>query len=140
MVDSDSDGGDTFATRLQRLFDVVARPAEQGGGRYSVAEVAEAVGVSRQHMNDLKAGKKQKPSWELVTSIAKFFGVSIVYFGEDEAAADYARQLELLAALQQGGVEDIALRSGQLSPQHREVLLNLAQQLSTLEDSEDPEK
>nr|WP_246422459.1 helix-turn-helix transcriptional regulator [Nocardiopsis mwathae] len=131
-----TDEQDTFAARLQRLFHVVPRPPEKGGGSYSVAEVASGVGVSRQHLYDLLSGKKQRPAWELVNNIANFFGVSVVYFGDDTAAEEYAQQLELLVALGKSDVKDIALRLGQLSPQHRGLLMNMMEQLQSLEQDD----
>jgi transcriptional regulator with XRE-family HTH domain len=136
VTESTAEGGGSFAARLKRLVEVVPRPHEQGGGTYSVAEIATGVGVSRQHLYDLMSGKKQRPAWDLVNNLANFFGVSVVYFGDDDAAEEYAEQLELLAALSKSDVKDIALRSGQLSPQHRGVLINMLEQLQSLEREE----
>ena len=129
-------GGDTFAAKLSRLFEVVRKPADEGGGPYSVAEVAAGVGVSRQHVYDLQSGKKQRPAWDLVTKLAEFFGVSVVYFDRGEEADRYAEQLELLAAVSKAGVRDIALRSGQLTPEHRGVLVGLLDHLQSLEEKQ----
>ena len=88
VADSGADGSgeNAFAAKLRKLFDVVPRSAEEGGGKYAVSEVAAGVGVSRQHLYDLLSGKKTRPAWDLVTRLAEFFGVSVVYFGNDEAA------------------------------------------------------
>lgn len=138
VADSGADGSgeNAFAAKLRKLFDVVPRSAEEGGGKYAVSEVAAGVGVSRQHLYDLLSGKKTRPAWDLVTRLAEFFGVSVVYFGNDEAAERYSQQLDLLAALGKADVKDIALRSGQLSPEHRGVLIGLLEQLQSLEEGQ----
>lgn len=133
MIDGEDLDSATFAARLSRLFEVIPRPSELGGGRYPVVEVAVAVGVSRQHLYDLLSGKKQRPAWNLVIRLARFFGVSVVYFGNDGDAEEYADQLELLSALGRAQVKNIALRAGELSPGHRAVLTSLLEQLHSLE-------
>lgn len=135
VAEEDAGDGGVVAARLKRLFEVVPRRDETGGA-YSVAEVAQGVGVSRQHLYELMSGKKQRPAWDLVTSLARFFGVSVAYFGGDAAAESYAEQLELLAALRKSDVKDIALRSGELSASHRGVLVNMLEQLHSLEHGE----
>lgn len=136
MTEGGVDEHGTFAARLKRLFEVMPR-RDEADGAYSVAEVAHGVGVSRQHLYDLMSGKKQRPAWDLVNNLAKFFGVSVVYFGDDAAAEDYASQLELLAALGKSDVKDIALRSGELSASHRGVLVHMLEKLQSLERDDD---
>lgn len=128
---------DTFADRLNRVFDAVPCPDEEGGGRYSVAEVAEGVGVTRQHLNALLNGTKQRPGWELVQALARFFGVSVIVFDDGPEAENYRAQLDLLGAMQQSGVHEIATRAKNLTAEHRRALAAVAREFEALETGSD---
>lgn len=123
----------TFADRLNRVFEAVPRPAEDGGGRHSVAEVAEGIGVTRQHLNALLNGTKQRPGWDLVQSLARFFGISVIAFDEGPEAENYRAQLDLLGAMQQSGVREIATRAKNLTAEHRHALAAVAREFEALE-------
>ncbi|PYC82574.1 XRE family transcriptional regulator [Streptomyces tateyamensis] len=109
----------TIAARLDHLFKVV-HPA--GRGPYSNAEVAERINadageqvLSATYLWQLKTGKRTDPTHSRLTAIAKFFGVSPMYFYEDEAAERANEQLRVLSALRDEGVRQLVLRADGLS-------------------------
>lgn len=55
----------------------------------SLQDVADEVGASKAHIWDLETGKSSNPSIELLTKLAKCFGVSVAeMIGENPAAKD----------------------------------------------------
>lgn len=55
----------------------------------SLQAVADAVGASKNHIWDLETGKSRNPSIELLTKLAKCFGVSVAeLIGENPGAKD----------------------------------------------------
>lgn len=55
----------------ERLFSLRQKSAQ------SLQEVADAVGVSKAHIWELEKGRSANPSFELVSKLAKHFGVSL---------------------------------------------------------------
>ncbi|GDY31728.1 helix-turn-helix domain-containing protein [Gandjariella thermophila] len=119
-----TDGGETFATQLRRLFDGVRR---EDGTRYSPREVAEQVTqrghkLSKSYLYALLNGESE-PSHAVVKALAEFFGVPLDYFSDSERGRELNRQFEILASLGEKNVRKIAYRASQLSPsQIRSVL------------------
>ncbi|MGJ7905311.1 helix-turn-helix domain-containing protein [Actinopolyspora sp. H202] len=103
--------GDTFATKLNRLFSSVKR---EDGTSYGKPEVAEFIGVSRGYLYDLLKGKNE-PSHSVVVKLAEFFGVELEYFADTERGRDLNQQHDLLAKLGEQNVRQIATRASQLS-------------------------
>lgn len=89
LVDSD-----TFAARLNRLFDTVYPP---GRGPFAGSELVRALSdqglkLSAPYLSQLRTGQRAQPSRQTVELIAGFFGVRSDYFtGEDSA---YLSRLE----------------------------------------------
>jgi transcriptional regulator with XRE-family HTH domain len=81
----------------------------------SLQEVADAVGASKAHIWDLETGRAKNPSIELLTKLAKCFGVSVAdIIGENPHGAD--EQPELVAMYSQ--LKD-------LSPGDREAIQSM---------------
>lgn len=60
----------------------------------SLQDVADEVGASKAHIWDLETGKSSNPSIELLTKLAKCFGVSVAeMIGENPAAKDVDPQV-----------------------------------------------
>jgi transcriptional regulator with XRE-family HTH domain len=60
----------------------------------SLQQVADSVGASKAHIWDLETGKSKNPSIDLLTKLAKCFGVSISeLIGENPAAKDVDPQV-----------------------------------------------
>lgn len=107
-----------IAGRLQRLFDEV----QPKGRRFKQSEVVDAVNaaagerlLSRQYMSELLRGDKDRPSFEILTGIARFFGVPPAYFTGDDTSA--AEELEVAEAMRRAGIRELALRANGMSDQ-----------------------
>ncbi|MFE3325908.1 helix-turn-helix transcriptional regulator [Streptomyces sp. NPDC059176] len=102
-------GGNTFADRLNHLFETVY-PIERGSP-YTDAEVARAVDVSKTYIGNLRKGRSTNPGYELIKDLADFFKVPVAAFFDGEEGEEVRRNLHLLGALKEAGVRQIALRT-----------------------------
>jgi hypothetical protein len=71
-------------------------------------------------------------------ALAGFFGVPVAYFFDDEIASQLAPQLNLLAALRDSSVRDIALRVAELSPDSLDAIRGMIEQVRHLEARSNP--
>jgi ESX-1-secreted protein regulator len=126
----------TLADRLERLFRSV-HPA--GHGEYTYREVAEAIreaggpSISPTYLWQLRAGRRLNPSMRQIEAIARFFGVPVTYFSDDEAAARIDAELDFVAALRDASVRQIALRAAGLSPKGLAAIAEIVEQVRRLE-------
>jgi transcriptional regulator with XRE-family HTH domain len=111
--------GNVFAERLDRLL---ARSPRQGGGRYTLREVADGVNrlagerlISDTYLSQLRTGQRTNPGYRRLEGIAKFFGVDVQYFFDAEVASHTDAELDLLAQMSDAGVRDLAARASGLS-------------------------
>lgn len=125
---------DTFAARLNRLFDVV-RPA--GRTRpYSNPEVARAISadgaeqISAQYLWALRNGSRDNPTLKQIESLARFFGVPPAYFLSDERASQIDQQLAMLEAARDADLREIMRRSTGLSETDRAAVLRILEGLA----------
>lgn len=109
----------SLADRLDRLFKTT-KPA--GRGTFTNAEAAAATGLSASYIGYLRTGARDKPSADSVVALAKFFGVPLAYFYDDDAAQhidDQLKQLQAMRAMQdvmqRDDVQRLASRLGELS-------------------------
>lgn len=121
---SEHDKG-SLAYKVNRLFESLTRP---DGREYTHEEVAEAIAsrggpsISAPYLWQLRNGKRDNPTKKHLEALADFFEVNPAYFFDEEKARDIDSQLELLAAMRDAGVKDIALRARKLSPEMREFI------------------
>lgn len=120
---SDAEGRPTLAENLDRLFDNI-RPHGPAGRRYTNEEVANAVKeeapeirVGGAYLSALRKGTKRNPSTELLSALARFFGVPTSYFLDEETAAQTDAEIELAKVAHNLGVRQLALRALELSPE-----------------------
>ena len=117
----------TLADKLEHLFRTVH---PRGRGEYSNREAAEEIrrrggpSISAYYLWLLRRGQRDNPTKKHLQALADFFGVSPLYFFDDEVAERTDAQLELLAALRDANVRHLALRAASLSP---ETLLAIAE-------------
>ncbi len=117
----------TLAAKLDRLFGIRRR---RDGGEVSYEEVARdlrAKGgptISATYLWQLRTGRRANPTKAHLEALADFFGVSPAYFFDEATAARVDAQLELLSAMRDSQISQIALRSFGLSP---ETLAAIAQ-------------
>jgi transcriptional regulator with XRE-family HTH domain len=131
----------TLAEKLNHLFATV-HPA--GRGPYSNEEVAAAVqerggpSISGTYIWLLRKGQRDNPTKKHLEALANFFGVPPAYFFDDEVAAQLAPQLNLLVALRDAVVRDIALRVAELSPDSVDAIRGMIEQVRQLEARSSP--
>ncbi len=132
----------SIAEKLDRLFQQV-RPA--GQGEYSHSAVAEAIreqqgiSISHTYIWQLRTGRRDNPTIQHLTALATFFGVPVAYFLDDEETRKIDSELELLTALRDTGVTEIALRAADLSPSSRETISNMIMKVWELENDRKPD-
>lgn len=134
-----------IAQRLNHLFETVHPP---GRGPYSLREVVEAINedagsrlMSAAYLSQLRTGQRTEPSHSRLAAIAKFFGVDIRYFSDDETALATDEQLEFLAAMRDSGVRAVAIRAAGLSDTALEAvkaLIDNARRLEGLDEAGEP--
>jgi transcriptional regulator with XRE-family HTH domain len=119
----ENEGRPTLAENLDRLFDDI-RPNGAQGRRYTNEEVATAVKrahpsirVGGAYLSALRKGTKRNPSTELLSALARFFGVPTAYFLDEETAAQTVAEIELAKVAHHLGVRNLALRALELSPE-----------------------
>jgi transcriptional regulator with XRE-family HTH domain len=117
--------GGLLARRLSHLFTTVLPPGKKA---YTPADIANAINqaageriTSGTYIWQLKTGRRDNPTIRLVNALARAFGVSPVYF-LDEAAGQAPLPAELVTALRDDAVRDIALRSAGLSERSLDVI------------------
>ncbi|GAA2390809.1 helix-turn-helix domain-containing protein [Streptomyces glaucosporus] len=117
---------DTFAARLNHLFETVHPPDR---GPYSNQEVADLLRkrggetVSHVYLWKLRTGRAANPSRRQLETLAGFFGVPVGYFFDDTTAARVDAELEIVRQLRDSGVQRVATRVAGLSPQSLEQVL-----------------
>ena len=110
----------SLAAKLDRLFAVKHRAGERELSYEAVAAGIAAMGgtkISPANLQQLRSGRKSNPTIATVKAIAAFFGVPAAYFLDDDAAERIDAELELLSAMRDAGVSDLALRAAELSPE-----------------------
>ncbi len=109
----------TFAAKLDRLFATKHRAGERELSYESAATGITAMGakISPTTLWQLRTGKTSNPTLGTVKAIAAFFGVPAAYFLDDEVAERIDAELELVIAMRDAGVGDLALRAADLSPE-----------------------
>ncbi|KJK44210.1 XRE family transcriptional regulator [Lentzea aerocolonigenes] len=124
-----------IAGKLNHLFRTVRR----GEDEYSNKTVAEAISetqgvpISHTYIWQLRTGRRDNPTVQHLSALATFFGVPVAYFLDDAETARIDQDLELLAAMREAGVTEIAMRSAGLSDSSRTAVADMITQLWRLE-------
>ena len=123
----------TLAEKLDALFGAV-HPRGREYTHEEVARGAEAIGgptISATYVWQLRKGMRDNPTKHHLEALAGFFGVPPAYFFDDEASDNIAAELEMLAALRDEDVRNVAMRAASLTPEARAALAQLIEQLDT---------
>ena len=127
----------TLAEKLDYVFQVVH---PKGRGEYTYREVAQAINaadtgttISASYIWQLRRGDKDNPTIRHVEALAKFFGVPPNYFLDNTAADQITAQLELLAAMRDSDVREIALRASDLSDAALKMIKSVIENTRELE-------
>lgn len=125
----------TLAAKLARLFAV---------HRLVPRQVAEAINtehgermISKQYLYQLLNGEKTNPTWKHLELLASYFQVSTEYFRDTDESRRLAEQYELLAAVQQGEITELAARWPGMTAGHRSALVDLAKTFAEMDQPED---
>ncbi|WP_213451250.1 helix-turn-helix domain-containing protein [Rhizomonospora bruguierae] len=123
----DGAGSSSLRKRLDKLFTSVRKP---DGTEYSTREVAEGVTeigepISHTYVGQLRRGEKDNPTLRHLRGLAKFFGVPVEYFTNDQVSAEVDHELDTLSALQALRVRTAAMRATVL-PEAERSLAELA--------------
>lgn len=134
---ADNDPGHSLARKLDDLVRTVHEP---GRGPYSTREIAEAINqrhgeqvISHSTVANLLSGKQTNPTKAVLELLAEFFRVPIAYFFDDVMTARLAAELELVAALRDAGVRDLALRVAGLDDDARQALRTMIDALQKMQ-------
>ncbi len=124
-----------LAGKLNHLFATI-HPA--GRGPYTNTEVAAGISARSESITDayiglLRSGKRANPTYNHLKGLAEFFVVGVNYFFDDEAAAKIDAELELVVAIRDSDVLQIALRSKDLTPQNRTAILTIIDQIRQMQ-------
>src|SRR5262245_22448670 len=138
--------GGTLAEKLDRLFRAVAAPERAPGGagrrEYTYREAAEAIRratgvaeppVSPTYLWELRTGRRDNPTLRHLAGLAALFGVPPGYFFDDALSRGPDDELELLVALREPGVRDLARRAAGLSPAALAALAGMVDHARRLE-------
>ncbi len=126
----------SLAQRLDRLFESRQR---LDGKQLSNQDVADAVArrggpaISKTYLWQLRRGERTNPTLEHLEALAGYFGVPVIYFLDDEAAARVSAQLDLMAALVEQGVQGIALRAAGVSTEGLQAIETMLEHLRRAE-------
>ncbi|MGH3580212.1 MAG: XRE family transcriptional regulator [Mycobacterium sp.] len=96
------------------------KPSQQPLSNAAAAEAIEAktgVSISSAYLWQLRNGMKTNPTVAHLRAIAQFFGVAPSYLVDPGIDPDIDAQLNLLEAMRDAGVRDLAMRASGLTPQ-----------------------
>lgn len=135
-----ADGPVALAAKINRLFETM-HPA--GRGPLSNEEVADAIRarggptISGQYLWQLRKGKRDNPTRQHIQALAQYFRVPVAYFFDDDLAEAYDADMDLIAALRDPDVRQIAVRAANLTPAGRRAVLALIDSTRQLHDEPD---
>jgi transcriptional regulator with XRE-family HTH domain len=127
---------ETLSQKLDRLFRTVH---PRGRGEYSPDEVSAAIAsrggptISSSYLHMLRKGQRDNPTKKHLEALADFFGVPPAYFFDDDEAARISAELDLLIALRDLEVRQIALRATGLSAESLATVREVVERVRQLE-------
>ncbi|MCP2329923.1 helix-turn-helix domain-containing protein [Actinoalloteichus caeruleus] len=134
MAEAEKPETRTLAGKLNHLF---ARVHPPGQGEYSNEHVAAAirergVNISQSYIWALRKGRSDNPTKRHLEALAEFFGVHVGYFFDDALAHRVDAQLDLVNALRDANVRDVALRTMQLDDDARRSVARIVEEISQM--------
>lgn len=133
---TEEETGANFAELLDALIRT-QRPTGDPWTNEAVAEGVHAVGgpsVSTAYVQQLRRGRRDKPSWPLVVALARLFGVPVGYFsGEDPQSVIAPEDLQLLNAVRTPELRELVKKLDSIGPQARQVIARLIDEVSSLD-------
>ena len=126
----------TLAERLDLLFRTRHAQGKPEPTYQEVADELAATGgpsVGAAYLYMLRTGRRTSPRIELVSSLARYFRVPVAYLLGEEGSDQISDELELLVALRDNDVRQLALRSQGLSADSRKAIAAMIEQLRRAE-------
>ncbi|BBN50838.1 helix-turn-helix domain-containing protein [Mycobacterium avium] len=109
-----------LSIKLNKLFQTMRKPSEPTLSNAAAAEAITrqtGVSISAAYLWQLRQGMKNNPTVAHLRAIAEFFGVTPSYLIDPGIDPKIDEQLNLLAALRDAGIRDLALRANGLTPE-----------------------
>lgn len=109
-----------LSIKLNKLFRTMRKPSEPTLSNAAAAEAITSqtgVSISAAYLWQLRQGIKNNPTVAHLRAIAEFFGVTPSYLIDPGIDPKIDEQLDLLAALRDAGIRDLALRANGLTPE-----------------------
>jgi transcriptional regulator with XRE-family HTH domain len=125
----------TLAQKIDHLFTVVRAPS----GEYTHEQVATAIEesggptISATYLWQLRKGARDNPTKRHLEALSSFFGVPPAYFFDDETAAAIDADLDVLAALREPQVRELAVLASGLSPETLDTVADMVRRARQLE-------
>ncbi len=126
----------TLAEKLDLLFKTMH---SRHRGEYTYDEVAQGIRkqdgptISPAYIWQLRNGVKDNPRKKHLEALATFFGVPPSYFFDETAGARIYAQLELLAAMRDAKIRNLAMRAFDLSPDSVRAVADLVEHLRRIQ-------
>ncbi len=127
----------SLAEKLNRLYEAAHGPGSKPPTNKSVAEGVSALGtpISESFIYYLRTGQRDNPTKKHLEGIARYFGIPTGYFFDEDESQQIYEELELVTAMRDADVRQLALRSSQMSPRMRQWLI---QTLNALDEAQTP--
>jgi transcriptional regulator with XRE-family HTH domain len=136
----------SLAQKLNYLFQTVhpgqSEPFSARQVAAAITAQAEARGdakyeITHSYISLLRNGERDNPTLKHLEALASFFGVPVTYFfADDDTARRLEGQVQLLAALSDAGVREVAFRAAGLSAESLETITEVMRQVRRLEGLE----
>jgi len=126
----------SLAEKLNHLFKTIHPPDR---GEYSLQEVCDGIrelggpGMTTNYLWQMRTGLRNNPSKAHLEALGRFFGIDPKYFLDSDTADQIDRELELIVAMRDAGIRNLALRASRLTPEALQVALNIIEQVGQLE-------
>jgi transcriptional regulator with XRE-family HTH domain len=125
-----------LSVKLNKLFDTMRKPSAPLLSNAAAAEAITkqtGVSISPAYIWQLRTGVKTNPTVQHLRAIAKFFGVSPSYLIDPGVHPEIDAQLDLLQALRDSGVRDLAMRAHGLTPESLNSVASMVDHVRGLE-------
>jgi len=138
---------ETRRTLAQALTTLIEKKAERDGESTVTDQViGEHIGKSRTTVWKLRTGQEANPKIETLEALARYFGVRVSYFLDEDSAAVADEQLDSLTAARRlrevaetHGVQGINARLGSLSSDSLATVARLIERLGESEGGQPPQ-
>ena len=123
----------SFADKLNKLFATIR---DEQGREYSPEYVAawlrdhDGPSISTSYLYMLRRGERTNPTKTHMEAVSRFFQIPPAYFFDAEYSEKIDDQLELLAAMRDSEVREIAMRVGELHGDARRSLSDMIRSMS----------